>query len=95
MIRAFEQRIAIVASNIVRSSYDWLRSPYTSLLAWWIPQVTILTSLFAPVPVRTVIWIAALSWMRTACIVNAKRIDLFRDRKSVIDLDPEISDCTF
>jgi hypothetical protein len=62
-----------MANDIVHSSRDWLRSPHTSLLAWWIPQAAILAGLFAPVAVRTAIWIIALSWMGTACILNARR----------------------
>jgi hypothetical protein len=58
---------------VVQSSHDWLRSPLTSLLAWWIPQAAIFVGLFAPINVRTAIWIIALSWMGTACILNAKR----------------------
>jgi hypothetical protein len=63
----------MMAQDIARSSHDWLRSPRTHLLAWWIPQAAILAALFAPVPVRIVIWIGALIWMGTACILNAKR----------------------
>jgi hypothetical protein len=59
--------------DIVKNSRDWLRSPRTSALAWWVPQGAIVVSLFVPVPLRTVIWIIALMWMRTACIFNAKR----------------------
>jgi hypothetical protein len=62
-----------MADDIVHSSRDWLRSPHTSLLAWWSPQAAILAGLFAPVPVRTAVWIIALIWMGTACILNAKR----------------------
>jgi hypothetical protein len=62
-----------VASDTVHSSRDWLRSPRTNLLAWWIPQTAIVAGLFVPVPVRTVIWIVALAWMGTACILNARR----------------------
>src|SRR5215471_11952276 len=62
-----------MANDIVRSSRDWLRGPHTNLLAWWIPQGAILASLFAPVPVRTAIWIIALIYAGTACILNAKR----------------------
>jgi len=62
-----------MASNSVRSSRDWLRSPHASLLAWGIPCTAIIASLFAPVPIRTAIWITALIWMGTACLLNAKR----------------------
>jgi hypothetical protein len=62
-----------MTSDIAHSSRDWLRSPHTSLLAWWIPQAAILAGLFATVPVRTAVWIIALIWMGSACILNAKR----------------------
>ena len=62
-----------MASNIVRGPRDWLQSPHTNLLAWWIPWIAVIAGLFAPVPVRTALWIVALSWMGTACILNAKR----------------------
>jgi hypothetical protein len=62
-----------MASDIARNSQDWLRSPRTNLLAWWIPQVAIVGALFVAVPARTVIWIGALTWMGTACILNARR----------------------
>ena len=54
-------------------SRDWLGSMQTSLLAWWLPQAAIPGSLLAPVSVRAAIWIIALIWMGTACILNAKR----------------------
>ena len=62
-----------MANDVVRSSQDWLRRPRMNLLAWWIPQGTILAGLFAPVLGRTAIWTVALIWMGTACILNAKR----------------------
>ena len=62
-----------MASDTVQRSRDWLRSPRTNLLAWWIPQAAILAGLFFPVPVRSAIWIIALIWMGTACILNARR----------------------
>ena len=62
-----------MARGIGQSSHDWLRRTRTSLLAWWIPLGAMLTSLVAPVPVRTAAWIIALGWMGTACILNAKR----------------------
>jgi len=62
-----------MTNNIVRSSHDWLRGPRTILLAWGIPWIAVITGLLAPIAVRTAIWIIALSWMGTACILNAKR----------------------
>jgi hypothetical protein len=62
-----------VTHDIARRSQDWLRRPRTNLLAWWMPQAAMLAALFAPVPLRTTIWVLALIWMGTACIVNARR----------------------
>jgi hypothetical protein len=62
-----------VASDTVQRSRDWLRSPRTNLLAWWIPQVAILAGLFVPVTVRAALWIVVLFWMGTACLLNARR----------------------
>jgi hypothetical protein len=62
-----------MASGTVLSSRDWLRSPRTSLLAWWIPQGAIVAGLLVPVPARTAVWIIALAWMGTACVLNARR----------------------
>ena len=56
-----------------QTSRDWLGSVHTSLLAWWMPKVAILAGLFVPVSVRAVIWIIALVWMGTACLINARR----------------------
>ncbi len=54
-------------------SRDWLSNKRTNLLAWWIPHAAIFAGLFVPVSVRAVIWIIALIWMGTACILNARR----------------------
>jgi hypothetical protein len=62
-----------MASDLVDSSRDWLRSPRASALAWWIPTVSVVAGLLAPVAIRTVVWIAALVWMGTACLLNARR----------------------
>src|SRR5258708_39855038 len=62
-----------MANDTVQSSRDWLRTPRTNLLAWRIPQAPILAGLLVPVPVRAAIWIVALIWTGTACILNARR----------------------
>jgi len=67
------RRMNVMASDTIKTSRDWLRSPRTSALAWWVPQGAIVISLFLPVPLRTVTWIVALGWMGTACILNARR----------------------
>jgi hypothetical protein len=62
-----------VSINTDASTRDWLRSPRTNLLGWWIPQAAIVFGLLASVPVRAAIWIVALVWMGVACILNARR----------------------
>ena len=57
----------------IQTSRDWLGSVHTSLLAWWMPKAAILAGLFVPASFRAVIWIIALIWMGTACILNARR----------------------
>jgi len=43
------------------------------MLAWWVPHAAMLAALFLRVPVRAVVWIVALIWMGSACILNARR----------------------
>jgi hypothetical protein len=62
-----------MANDIVQSSRDWLSSPRTNVLAWWIPKAAIVAALFIPPPTRTGMWIVALVWMGTACILNSRR----------------------
>lgn len=62
-----------MANDTIRASRDWLANTRTSALAWWIPQVAIVGGLFVPVPIRAAIWIIALIWMGTACILNARQ----------------------
>jgi hypothetical protein len=62
-----------MGSDTIPRSRDWLRTPRTSLLAWWIPEAAILTGLLVPVTGPAAIWIIALFWMGTACILNARR----------------------
>jgi hypothetical protein len=58
---------------MANTSGDWLANVGSSALAWWIPKIASVAALFAPVPVRGVVWIIALVWMGTACILNARR----------------------
>jgi hypothetical protein len=55
------------------SAKDWVGSPRTSLLAWWLPSAAIVAGLFAPIPARTAIWSLALAWMGLACVLNARQ----------------------
>src|SRR5438477_9569459 len=62
-----------MSNSPTQTSRDWLGSVHTSLLAWWMPKAVILAGLFVPVSFRAVIWIIALIWMGTACLLNARR----------------------
>ncbi len=62
-----------MANDIVHNSRDWLNSPRTNALAWWIPKAAIVAALLIPPPARTGMWIIALFWMGIACILNSKR----------------------
>src|SRR6266540_7131396 len=62
-----------MANDIVQSPRDWLSSPRTNALAWWIPKAVIVAALFIPPPARTGMWIIALIWMGIACILNSRR----------------------
>jgi hypothetical protein len=42
-------------------------------MAWWVPTAVIVAGLLASIPLRTGIWIAALTWMGVACLLNARR----------------------
>jgi hypothetical protein len=57
----------------IQTSRDWLGSVHTSMLVWWMPKAAILAGLFVSVSARAVIWIIALIWMGTACLLNARR----------------------
>ena len=63
----------MIVNAFAKPSADWVGSTHANLLAWWIPKITILAALFAPVPVRAAVWTIALIWMGVACILNARR----------------------
>ncbi len=62
-----------VGTSIEQSSADWVGNVRANLLAWWLPHAAIIAGLFVGVQSRTAIWIFALAWMGTACILNARR----------------------
>ena len=62
-----------MASASTGPSRDWVSSVHSYLLAWSIPTAGMFAALFLPVPIRVVVWIVALIWMGTACILNARR----------------------
>lgn len=54
-----------------RPAGDWLGSFRASAAAWWLPQLAIIAALLLPPAIRTAIWVIALAWMGTACILNS------------------------
>jgi hypothetical protein len=43
------------------------------MLAWGLPHAALLLGLLVDVGIRTAVWLVALAWMGTACILNARR----------------------
>ena len=62
-----------MVDDIVQSSRDWLGSPRTAALAWWVPKAAVVSALFVPPLPRAAVWVVALTWMGAACILNARR----------------------
>ena len=62
-----------MSKQAVDTSRDWLGDIGASVLAWWIPLAAIVVGLFAPVSLRTPVWVIALGWMGAACMLNARR----------------------
>src|SRR6266853_4847450 len=55
------------------SARDWAGNIRSYGLIWGLPIATIAIGLTVDVPVRTVVWVVALGWMGTACVLNARR----------------------
>src|SRR5262249_36866274 len=66
-------RVAALANDGAQSSRDLVSSPPTSAPAWGTPDSVIGDALFVPPPARAGIWVIALVWMGTACILNSRR----------------------
>jgi len=52
---------------------DWVGNTRADLLAWGVPHAAVILALFFDVPVRAAVWVVALAWMGTACLLNARR----------------------
>ena len=63
----------MVMNNSMRHSKDLAGGVRTYGFVWGLPIAAIFIGLFAGEPARTVVWILALAWMGTACILNARR----------------------
>ncbi len=55
------------------SAKDWVGNSRTHAFAWGAPSLAIITGSLVVEPARTVIWLVALIWMGTACLVNSHR----------------------
>ena len=52
---------------------DWVSNYRTYFLAWGLPSLALLGTVFLPHPTKTIIWTVALTWMGVACLLNARR----------------------
>ncbi len=52
---------------------DWAGNFRAYALAWGVPSLAIIAGSLVDAPARTMIWSAALLWMGTACLMNARR----------------------
>ncbi len=53
--------------------HDWVSGPASYVLAWGLPSAALVAAIWAAPGLRAVAWAAALVWMGTACLVNARR----------------------
>lgn len=60
-------------ANEANRSADWVGSIRTSVLAWWLPHGALIAGLLVEARLRIAIWIIALAWMGTACILSDRR----------------------
>lgn len=52
---------------------DWVGDYRVYSMAWGIPTLILIGSLFLSHPVNAILWAAALTWMGVACLVNTRR----------------------
>jgi hypothetical protein len=52
---------------------DWTGDRFTYGLVWGLPLAAMALALLADPGPRTLVWSAALLWMGTACLLNARR----------------------
>ncbi len=56
-----------------RERADWASSYRSFAVAWGLPIAVMVGAIFLDSPPKTLVWIAALVWMGTACLANARR----------------------
>ncbi len=52
---------------------DWVAGRASYILAWGLPSAAMIAAIWAAPGLRAIAWTAALVWMGTACLVNARR----------------------
>lgn len=62
-----------MTKNACCQGRDWVGYFRSYALAWGLPTVALVVTVFVPPPVRTLIWPISLGWMGTACLANARR----------------------
>ena len=62
-----------MAENACGQARDWVGDFRSYALAWGLPTVALVVTVFAPPPVRTLVWPISLVWMGAACLANARR----------------------
>lgn len=67
LLRMTQDGTATCAQN------DWVNNRRAYTLAWGLPTAGLIAGIFLAAPLKTAIWSAALVWMGTACLVNARR----------------------
>ncbi len=52
---------------------DWVSGRASYAAAWGLPSAAVVAAIWVEPEWRTVVWAAALVWMGTACLINARR----------------------
>jgi hypothetical protein len=52
---------------------DWVSGRASYAVAWGLPSAALVAAIWAEPGLRTIAWAAALVWMGTACLANARR----------------------
>ena len=62
-----------MAQSASSSRRDWVSGRASYAVAWGLPSAALVAAIWTAPSLRAVVWAAALVWMGTACLVNAKR----------------------
>lgn len=62
-----------MAENACCHATDWVGDVRNYALAWGLPTAALVTTVFVPPLIRTLVWFLSLIWMGAACLSNARR----------------------